>query len=383
MKISVNFSELQKVLGYTNTILSDKSVDDKMRNVIFMVSKDEVKVVGYNVFTFSRTVLENAEISEDVPENDWEFQIKSNELNKIVGSFSSLYKTKVSKVDFEEEGVRIKVTVHEEPINEEDARLAQDSKFLLENAPILKNIHNEIHMDFPEAADLIDGGDLLMYLDSLFNLMVNDTGNGMTSKLNFADDYVFVITASMSAFMKNELPDAFKDLALTYSSTNFLKKLCEGVENLGVARLDKYICIQSESTEAFMKFQKIKVNYKMFVNKRDKSLGIALDRLYLKDVLKRMGNVSAEGTLSITSEEELQVDNSNFHQVIPLSNAKEGTEGISFKISVPILEKIIVGRDDVFKSDIRIYFVKTGRGYVLYLSDSTGVWFSTTQVTGA
>lgn len=381
MKISLKFEELQNVLEYSNTILSDKSVDDKMRNVIFMVSKDEVRIIGHNAFTFSRTLLQEAEISDDIPDGGWEFQIKSNELNKIVSSFSSLYKTKVNNVDFEDDGVKIKITVHEEPINEEDAQLAQDSEFKLENAPILKNVNTEIHMDFPSDVDLIAGGDLLLYLDSLFPLMNNDSANGMASKLNFASDYIFVITSSMSAFMVNKLPDAFKDLALTYSSTNFLKKLCEGIENLGIAKLDKYICIQAENTEAFMKFQKVKVNYRMFVDKRDKSKGISLDRLYLKDVLKRMGNVSPDGKMFITEDNFLQVANSNFQQLIPLNLTKDGTQGISFNISVPVLEKIIVGRDDVFTGDIRMYFVQTARGYVLYMSDATGTWFSNTQVT--
>lgn len=381
MKISVNFSELQSILGYSNTILSDKSVDDKLRNVIFMVNSTEetVKVVSYNAYTFSRTELEKATV-EDCS-SDWEFQVKASDLNKIVSSFSSMYRTEVNTVDFEDDGVKIKLTVHEEPKEGNDERLAQDSMFQLENAPILKNINNDIHMEFPENDELLQSGDLLLYLDSLFPLLSNDSASSYGSKINFAEDYVFVLTSTMSAFMQNKLPDAFKGITITYSSVNFLKKLCENVEDLGVAKLDKYICIKSGLTEAFMKFQLIKPNYKMYIDKKDTSNGVVLDRLYFKDVLKRMGNTSPDGKIFITDGQELRVENESFQQVIPINNSKGEVEGIGFNISVPIMEKIIVGRDDVFKEDIFLYLVKTPRGYIIYLSDKTGSWFANTQVT--
>lgn len=381
MKISVNFNELQSVLGYTNTILNDKSVEDKLKNVIFMVDPTEetVKVTGYNVYTFARTVLEKAVI-EDC-DSVWEFQVKAAELNKLISSFSSMYKTEVNTVDFESEGVKIKLTVHEEPKEGNDERLAQDSTFLLENAPILKNISKDIHMEFPEENELLSSGDLLLYLDSLFPLLSNDSASSTGSKINFAEDYIFVLTSTMSAFMQNRLPDAFKGITITYSSVNFLKKLCENVEDLSVAKLDKYICIKSGLTEAFMKFQNIRPNYKMYVDKKDNTNGIVLDRLYFKDVLKRMGNSSPDGKVFIVNGEELRVENANFQQVIPLNNSKGNIEGVGFNISVPIMEKIIVGRDDVFTEDLFLYLVETPRGYIIYLSDKTGSWFANTQVT--
>lgn len=383
MKIKVDFSELQSVLGYSNTILSDKSVDDKLKNVIFLVTPDSVKLVGYSVFTFSRTELENVEIDDSIPDTGWQFQVKASELNKIVSSFSSLSRTEVSKLAFEDDGVRIKVTVHEEPIEDGNVKLEQDSNFILENAPILKNIDSDIHMAFPDDADMLTSGDLFLYLDSLFPIMNNDTANSMASKINFASDYVFVITSYMSAFMENKLPDAFKEVTITYSSANFLKRLCEGTDNMSVARIDKYICIQSGNTEAFMKFQKVKVNYKMYVEKRSKDMGIVIDRLYLKDVLKRMGNIMPDGKGYILEDETLQVVNNSFQQVIPLENIKGEVVGVDFNLSATIFDKILIGRDDVFSSDVFMYFVPTARGYILYTSDKTGAWFSATQLTRA
>ena len=379
MKISLKFKELTEVLGYTNTILSDKSVDEKMKNVIFLVKEDSVKVVGYNALTFFRTELENV-TTEDIPESGWEFQVKASALNKILGSFNSLSRTKVENIALSEEGVKIKATIFEEPIEEADARLAQASEFLLENAPIITSVSKEIHMEFPEEVESVVSEEILMYMDALFPLMTNDSASSMGSKINFAEDYVFVITSYMSSFFVNKLPEAFKDLTLGYSSVGFLKKLCEVSEEIGVSRLDKYLCIQSGMTEAFMKYQKVKVPYKTYVTKKSKEKGIVVDRLYLKDVLKRMSNTSPDGVMTIEGD-ELLVKNDSFTQVIPLNKVKEGTSGISFKVSIQILDKIIIGSDNVFDSNLFMYFVETGRGYYIYVSDKSAAWFSNTRVT--
>ena len=228
MKLTLDFSELVSVLGFSNTILSDKSVDDKLKNVIFMVSEKGCKAVGYNAFTFHRTELKSAEV-EDISDEGWEFQVKASELNKIVSSFSSLYKTKVEKISFEKEGVKVRLTVYEEPIDEKDARLAQASKFNLEDAPI--------HMEFPEELDILASEDLSFFLDALFPLMSNDSESKMAGKLNFAEDYIFVISSKMSAFFNNKLPEAFKNITLSYSSVTFLNKLCSASPDLEVVKI--------------------------------------------------------------------------------------------------------------------------------------------------
>ena len=378
MKISVDFNELDSVLSYVYTILSDKSVEEKVKNVIFIVKNDEVTVAGYNQITFSRTTLEKV-TCEDIPESGWEFQIKSGELNKIMSSFSNLFKTKVELIDIEDSGVRTKITVHELPIDEKDAKLEQDSVFEVENAPILAKILTDIKTEFPESANVVTSSDLLLYLGALMPLMVNDSANSTASKLNFADDYVFTMSSSASAFFKNQLSEEFKGITLGYSSVSFLRKLCESSEMVSVARNKNYLCIESNSTQAFMRYKPIRINYRAYVEKRSKDKGIVVDRLYLKDVLRRMGNTSAMGKMVVSEAGSLVVMNELFQQEVPLENCKPSTEGISFKISIPILNSLILGNDDVFADNLYIYFVETARSYILYIQDKTGAWFSSTQ----
>lgn len=382
MKVILNYEELVNTLGFATTVLNDKSVDDKMKNVIFLVDGETVRVVGYNVFTFSRTELENVEV-DDIPGNGWQFQVKAANLLKILSSFSNLSKTKVEKVELEDDGVKIKITIFEDAIKEEDSRLSQKCVFHLENIPILGNVTKEINMKYPEESELLDSGELYLYIESLLPLMSNDSASKNESKLNFAEDYVFVMSAQMSAYFKNKLPDAFKGLSLSYSSVNFLKKITEGTTDIEICRIDKYLCIRSGNTEAFMKYQNIKIKYQIYLQRLNKDLGILVDRLYLKDVLRRMSNIAPDGKMTITESGELEVVNSNFHQVIPLIKVKDGTTGISFNVTVGFIEKALIGRDDVVSDEVFMYFVPNARGYSIFLMDKTGAWLSNTTVTRA
>lgn len=380
MKLKVSYSELASVLGYVNTILSDKTVDEKMKNVIFAVVNNGATVIGYSPLTFSRTQLNNAETEGIEDGENWDFQVKASDLNKIISCYSSLFKTKVDSIEFEKDKTKIKVIIHEEAIKEEDANLSQVSKFSLDNVPIMDSVNKEIHTEFPEDTSSILSGDLLLYIDSLFPLMTNDSSNSLTSKLNFTKEHIFVMTSYVSTFFVNKLPESFKDLTLGYSSVNFLKKLCDGVDSIDVQRVNNYLCIQSGLTEAFLKYQKVKVKPESTIKRLSKDNGIVLNRLYLKDVLKRMSFSAQDGVLQML-EPGLEVSNESFNQIIPILNKKGDVDTIKFKVSVPMLSKTIVGDDGVFPEELYIYFVKTGNnGYSLFVADSTGAWFSTMQV---
>lgn len=383
MKVVFDFEELASVLGYVNLILADKSVEDSVKNIIFLVKGDEVTVVGYNPLTFSRTVLEKTE-TVSIPENGWEFQLKASELNKIFQAYSNLYKTVVHRVSMEDDGVRIKVTVHEEPIDaDKDAKLAQDCTFEVENRPILSKVLTDVRSEFPEETDSVVSSELLLYLSALLPLMSNDSANSTASKLNFAEDYVFTLSSSTSAFFKNKLPDTFKGISLGYSSVGFMKKVCEGNESISIAKNTNYICIEAGNTQAFLRYKPIKINYKAWVEKKSKEKGIVVDRLYLKDVLRRMNSVSPEGVMLVENGETLVVSNEVFRQEVPLENCKPSTEGVKFKVSIPILISLILGSDDIFADSLYIYFVETNRGYNLYFQDKSGAWFSNAQVAKA
>lgn len=378
MKISVGFEELNRVLNFSSTILSDRIVEDKMKNVIFIVYKDCVKVAFYNALTFCRTTLEDVKAIEGV-DSEWIFQVKFSDLTRIISGYSNLSKTKVDEFTFSDDVSKIRVSVSEVAVNEDDTYLNQTSKFTIDNVSVIDSIEKDVKMEFPEGASLVPSGDVLVYVDSMLPIMSNDTGNAIANKLNFADDYVFVLSSFMTAFFKNKLPDEMKKITLGYSSVNFLKKLCE-LGDLCIKKTEKFLCVSVGMSEAFMRYQPIRMRYQQYVDRFSRESGVLLNRLYFKDVLRRMGCMATDGVCKITEDGYLSVENSNFSQVIPLIKVKGDVTGVSFKISVSTIEKLVIGRDNVFPEELFLYIKKEGSGYALFFSDSTNAWFTQTQV---
>lgn len=385
MKVEVGFQELKTALDFVNSVLSDKSVDDKTKNVIFFCTSEGMTVLAKNAFIFSRTPVSGA-VSEGIdPEDEWRFQLKANELNKIISAYSTLYKTKVENITFEESGVRVKVIVHEVAKEEGDERLNRDSSFELENAPITDIVCKELHQDFPEEVSGLSSSDIMLYISSLLPLMSNDSATTMASKLNFAEDYVFIISSHRSAFFQNRLPVEFKGMCLNYSSVSFIKKMCESSEMLSISRLDKYLCVEAveSGTQAFMRHNPVKINYKSYVSVLSKNNGIVIDRLYFRDVLRRMGILASDGVIEVLEDNEILVQNEKFEQTVPLEKKKGETSGIKFKVSIPLMEELILGDDSVFSDPLYVYFVPTASSYMLYVLDKRGIWFTNAKVMSA
>ena len=129
-----------------------------------------------------------------------------------------------------------------------------------------------------------------------------------------------------------------------------------------------------------MRCKKPTIQYKTYIDRLKKDVGIVVDRFYLKDVLRRMGNISTDGTMRVSGE-DLIVENNNFQQVIPLIKAKEGAERVAFKVSIYAITSAILGKDDVFKNDVFIYLIPKAHGYMLYMMDNSGAWLTVSQVT--
>ena len=362
MTVTIPYDDLSRVFGFSSTILSDKIVDEKMKNMIVYVKPDSVKICVYNALTFCRTEIPNAEVA-DLDKEEVIFQVKSNDISKIISSFASLSRTAVKNVQFTEEANKIRVSIAEEALDEGMSRLSQVSEFMLDNVPIIESIAHDIKMEFPADAEVMSSYDISLYSESLLPLMVNDSASSIGSKLNFADDYVFILTSNMSVFFKNQLPDTFKGITLGYGSVNFLLKLCakSGGGDISVKRTDKYLCVSSESTEAFLRHQPVKIKYAQYIKRFQKELGIVLDRLYFRDVLKRVGNLYGNGVISIIDNGDICIETTEgFSQIVPVERKRGTVEGITFKISVPLIEKMIIGNDDVFPDKLFIHLVKAG-----------------------
>ena len=138
--------------------------------------------------------------------------------------------------------------------------------------------------------------------------------------------------------------------------------------------------MQAGNTEAFMRHQPVKIKYQQYIKMMSRDNGVVLNRLYFKDVLKRVGMVSTEGKLTILDDGDITIETPNFNQMIPTEKTRGEVSGVNFKFSINLFERLIVGSDKIFPEEIFLYIVKAESRYALFFTDKKGAWFSMTQV---
>ena len=103
MKLSMNFSELQNIISESSIILTDKSVDNRMKNLIFMTDSKGTRIVFYkkgDIESFGKLVTESGESSI----NNWETGSKEMiELFNIIKSCEGVYGARLSGSGFKED----------------------------------------------------------------------------------------------------------------------------------------------------------------------------------------------------------------------------------------------------------------------------------------
>ena len=379
MKLSIDFAELQSIINESSIILTDKSVDDKRKNIIFLVTPDSTKLVFYNPFTFARVEAESA-VSDGIEEGEnWVFQVRLSEVQKIMSSYNNLNRTHVETLDFIDAKSKVRMVLHEVANDEEYEFLSRDSVNNLDSIPVISSIITEVSNEVPEDMEDVEVSLLSTYLEGIIPLLTNE-GKGVSSRINFSDKYIFLISNVMSIFYKNALPDSFKNLALGYSSCVYLKKLCDTIEGeaMSMKCLDKVVCVSTGKSDTFMRWQPIKIKYDMYINNLKTDNCIQLDRLYLKDVLRRLV-IETDGTFSINkADSTVVIETPAFTQEIPIEKMKGELEGIKFKINSQTFTKMIAGSDATYPDKVTLCFVAnaTGNGYSVYMMDDTSAWMT-------
>ena len=379
MLFKIKFSELSKALGYVNTVFGGGDIKEDGKVVIFEVGNDsnvaDIIAISRMATTKTKVELEETEGIED----KWMFQVGVTDLNRIISSYSSLYKTYVEYITFETFENKIKIIVSEKAKEEDFASLEQDSTYLLNSSKIKEAILSDIESKVaPEEIDIVDSSAITVVLESLQGAMSNNAKE-IISSINFSEEYIYVITSALSSFMKNKLGVDFTGFALTHSNVTLLKKLCLDVVDIQIKKENAILFVRSNNTDAFINISKVKIGHEKRTATYKRDNGILTNRLYLKDVLKRMSALTVNGHITITDDGlAIEDDNKVFSQLVPVDNIKGDVVGYSFKFSVPLLEKMIIGDDAIFNEQLCMYIeeVKGVRGYALFVSDVTNSWFS-------
>ena len=188
------------------------------------------------------------------------------------------------------------------------------------------------------------------------------------------------------ALMKNTLIEGhiFENMRLHYKVLAFLDKVICNQDEIKAAKSDTQIYIKTDKSEAYLTYDPRITEYETYLNMYNKGSGFCVDRLLLKDVLKRLSleNESIDVTLKPTLN-VINVRNSKFTQDIPLLKEQglENLEDFGFRIMPDILNRAFIGTDTAFSSNSYIYLAPQDSGVTtLIFMDDTDSWYSVARV---
>ena len=420
MKLTCDYKALVGALADVAVVVDDSLSNDAAKVIVFCVNREDstVKLLGRSSqIRIRRRLLESTykvEFSDNDPQQVV-FGLKSKELISFLNAYKSLRRTKVESIGLETTARGIVCTVVEVNLddeNDKDERISAEilmegmmeapaqqtvlrkpivSNFAFVSIPVDQTVLNDLALESPtDGLVPLDKGIMLQYTKNLFPLMQNSTS--IVGYLHFSDDYVFVYTSTYTVFVTNLLADqgVFKNIKLQYKCVNFINTLMEKDGLVDVGLMDNFIYMKNEVTEAFFVYDTKFSDYKMLVDAFKKDNMFSVDRIYLKDVLKRLSLTNDSIEVAINGAEKLMtVTNSKFSQDIFLNNERGMTQfgTLKFKIMPEVLNKAIIGADDDFVRpdvengcDTYSYFTKIGRSSMLVFADSTGLWFSVVNV---
>lgn len=387
MKLTCNFESLLNSLSPVSFVVEDALSSDDMKNVIFKVSSDgRVVLLGINPLITYKRILENCSVvAEEGEYNEngvFFMQIKCKELISFLNAFKSMRKTQAEDVIMETFRNKVRATVVERDM---DTNATHTSDWTFENIPIKPVLHGKINLVFPEEnVQSVATENFAKYAFNLLPIMQNG-GTNMYSKLTFGVDRVVAFNPSFVVLLYNDLPDIFKGITLSYRAVSFLKDIVCAVPSVDCNRTNESICFKTESFEAFVGYgTKDVAEYKPYIDRYDESKGIALDRKYFKDVLKRLSIGNDKICFTIDNETKIvEVSSSKFHQEITPLNIRgfEDVGKLTFKTMPDVINKMIIGDDGVFEERMYMFFTpnKSG-GFTLNISDRGQAWFSTASV---
>lgn len=390
MKVVFTYADLLQNLKDLAIVVEDVMSGDDMKNIIIRVAKDNVTLLGINqLVTFKRVLKEESyrlEVSdEELDDSGYLYlQIKSKELIGYLDSYKSLRRTEVEDVEFTlPNKLTVVCKVAEKNLETGEIYL---SSYNFNNIPIKKGVLGNINLKAPEGdGDSVPVVNILFHTRNMLPIMKNDPG--LFGQLVFGSDGVVVaFNAAFNTFMENELNGVFSGIKLSYRAISFIDKIFSNDGEVICKKMDRYIYIYSEETqsEAFIIYDNKLPNYGVTKNLFVRDHAFVLDRIYLKDTLKRLSLANESVQITIKCEENVvEVRNSKFNQTVPILQKKALDEfnNISFKILPDTLGKVIIGNDDEFSTETFVYYCPQPNGdAMIVFSDNSGKWFSTVKV---
>lgn len=389
MKITAEYDALLNTIMSVSSVVEDSQNAEEMKNIIFKISKEDHKLtlIGINQFITFRNELPELSYGVEVDEAEYGvsdaiyMQIKCKELVSFLNAFKSVRRTRVDHLEITIVQNKVKLEVVESDLDTGDERR---SHWLFDNLPVKQGALKAISIEKPEEDAVTEESDkILMYTSMLLPIM--QSGNTMYSQMVFGTDAVVAFHPSMTVLCANSLCEAFKGITLSYRAISFLKAVIGQLGGfVSIVRTKQHLVFFSDGIEAFIKYDQRVPSYEKYKERIVREHGIIFDRLYFKDVLRRLNSSDAVEFILDCQNGTLAIRNTRFEQNIPIVHAENLTElgeRVSFKILPDVLEKAVIGDDAVFTGDdgvsqVSLFINPVKGGCSLIFADSSNSWFT-------
>ena len=417
MVFSCNYNSLITHLQDIANIVEDPLAAEDDKSIVFIFSKtdmgNKVKLVGVSpVITFRRSLNEgDYTLTLDDEELDEKGEkliiIKSKELLGFLNSYKSLRKTKVDELIFETVRNKVKCTVIESRAftKEELDKINSDlewnpdmpdprnehfhSSWMFDTVKVLPKKLPYIYLPVPdvELEHESDKGEFEFISRSMIPIVENATT--LYGHMTFDEKYIVSYNSAFTAIMFNIIPgDTFKGIRLNYRTLSFINKIISSEEDIRFTKTDKHIYFKTNKSESYLKYDTKLAPYETQLKLYNNEHMVSVDRLYIKDILKRFSLLHDVIEVTIDSENSIiKMVNSKFSQEVPILFQKNFEEigTIHFTITPENLDKAIIGDDSVFSNDSDSHDGETFIYYnkersVICFGDCTKVWFTVLSV---
>ena len=395
MRFKCDYTELLTSLEKVAVVAEDSNSSDEIKNIIFRFERQDdnlnvCTLIGVNHNITYKHILPYEKYSLEL--NDAELtdrvcfmQIKSKDLINFLNAYKSVRRTTVDEVTFETNADSVKINCSVLEYGTDDDKRPYISNCLFNNIPIKPNMLDSINAQALNHPIEVVKEDLKYIIKTLLPTLSNDTQ--LYSSINMGSDYVVAFSTSYVALMKNILAEGhiFENMRLSARSLAFLDKVICNQEDIKVAKTEKQLYIRTDRSESFIAYDSRLSEYSVYLDMCTKQHGYCVDRLLLKDVLKRLA-LEKDETVDVTLKPSLNVvnlRNSKYTQDIPLLKQinLEASENYGFRLSPDVLNKVFIGTDSTFSPNSYIYFTELANGVssVVFTDDSDS-WFTLARV---
>ena len=397
MKLTFSYANLLADLQTVASILSDAGTNDDIKNIIFRVKEDnKVEMIGITPVLGYRKTCSTEEVTVLKEEGDSEFiSVKIKELIDFLNTYKSLRRTTVEEVSLEVVRDKVKCTVVEKLISDDEFEEPHTtfSCWMFSLITVKPNMMPYINLEVPEDIHNIHISNFSIHTKQLSNIL--QPGTNAFSKLFFSKDYVFAQSNAFTSFMRNQTTsetDVFTDISLSYRTVNFIEKVASSTtseDTVGVAKTPERIFIVTNNDEViYTTYDNRIIPFTAYTDAFKKENCVIVNRFSLREAIKRF--MLKNDSISVVikpAEGVIEMKNSLFSQDIEITNKKgfEGVEEIKLSVMPAILNNGIICDDiceQVGTEDLCLYYCMSAKNIpILCISDllkyeDSNLWFT-------